>query len=139
MPRKSDERGFGFRAEGLLRILVGADAEQVLIAIEALGFRLPDREVFTTLTDLAVQLNQEAATIIIAFFARFSAIIENAIFELDEDPAPGEAEAARALETLIQLRKAFVFDLAEKRALTGKAIETAGKRIFIEPPTPGTI
>lgn len=38
MPRKADERGFGFRSEGLLRILLAADGEQVLIALEQLGF-----------------------------------------------------------------------------------------------------
>lgn len=123
MPRKSDERGFGFRANGLLRILTGADAEQVLIAIEALGFRLPDNAPIESLVELITVLHDETENIIKAFFLDLIEKIDRAIFELEEDPAPGEAEAARALRHLVARREAFRIDLAEKRAM----IEAKGK------------
>ena len=37
MPRSAADRGFGFKAAGLVRILTTADPEQVLIALEELG------------------------------------------------------------------------------------------------------
>jgi len=115
MPRPSDAREFGFRAEGILRILVAADPEQVLIAVEELGFRLPDRKPIETLTDLVQTASKESEELISDFIGEFTKAIEFAIFELEEDPAPGEARAARALKQLRERQKAFVLDLQRKR------------------------
>ena len=67
MPRRADERDFGFRKEGLLRILVGADAEQVLLAVEELGFTLPDRVPIDTLAGLLNELTVTTDNIVFGF------------------------------------------------------------------------
>lgn len=126
MPRKSDERGFGFRSTGILRILLAADAEQVLIAVEQLGFRLPDRAPFDSLTELVIQVHETTEQVIAEFFADLIKQLEFAIFELEEDPAPGEAEAARALRQLLARREAFLLDLQRKRNIITAELSSVG-------------
>lgn len=121
MPRKSDERGFGFRADGLLRILVRADAEQVLIAIEELGFRLPDRVPITNLVDLIASVHGEVESIVEDFIVDLARTVEAALDSLDLGVPPGhvehgQAQAERSLRQLVARRVQFQLALSEKRA-----------------------
>ena len=117
MGRPADERGFGFRAEGLLRILVAADAEQVLIAVEELGFRLPDRAPITSLTELIAEVHGKTETIINDFIADVAEAFEN-VFTSEPDLGTVAEHRDRFLRGLTQLKartRQFKLALQEKR------------------------
>ncbi len=44
MTRSAKARAFGFRAEGIIRVLEGADPREVKLALEALGLRIQDEQ-----------------------------------------------------------------------------------------------
>lgn len=98
MPRKADERGFGFRKKGLLRILANADAEQVLLAVEDLGFRLPDRAPIEGLVELFMEVHGTTEEIIAGFFLDMIEILVDAIHQV-----PNHDEEL-ALRTITQFR-----------------------------------
>jgi len=111
MPRSAADRKFGYKAAGLVRILTGADVTEVAKALEILGLDLRDPGLFEG--DLTNTL-----TLLFERFTRYSvarqveidllrADMDFAIKELFEDPAPGEAEAARALQKAIARGKAL--------------------------------
>lgn len=52
MPRSASDRKFGFKAAGLVRILTGADIEEVQKALEELGLEVQSSGFLDTLKDL---------------------------------------------------------------------------------------
>jgi len=124
MPRASDERGFGFRKEGLLRILTAADLEQVLLAVEELGFRLPDRKPIETLAELIIETHKESEALIDIFLKT----VFNTIGALPLDPS--DAQLQRQLAQLRARRRAFVLDLKRKRDLIEKNLKFTGESLF---------
>ena len=135
MPRKADERGFGFRSEGLLRILVGADAEQVLIAVEELGFRLPDRKPLETLVEVVTVAHGEAEDIIVRHLIDLEQSIRKALTTLDFGVPPGHVEhgqaaGERALRQLLARREQFALALEQKRRNVIEAIKRVDEVFF---------
>jgi len=127
MPRKSDERGFGFRADGILRILVAADAEQVLLAVEELGFRLPDRAPIETLGELVTELHGQTEAIIENFLNQAIEFIGDSIdiFQGDHSKHPtieDDARLVRAMQQFIARRREFTLDLKKKRIKIEEAV-----------------
>lgn len=56
MPRSATDRKFGFKAEGLVRILTGADIQEVQKALEELGLEVQSAGFLDTLKDLFDEL-----------------------------------------------------------------------------------
>lgn len=101
MTRSRADRNFGWRTAGIVRVLTGADVTEVAKALEILGLDLRDPGLFEG--DLT-----NALTVLLETFSKYRAArqieidllkidIDFAIRELFEDPAPGEAEAGKAL------------------------------------------
>lgn len=131
MPRKADERAFGFRTAGILRILAAADPEQVLDAVEELGFRLPDRAPIDSLTKLILETHKSIEEATRSFILESVTFLNLGIFELEEDPAPGEARAARALRQLKTRQEEFLLDLARKREEIEKKLQETTEQIIL--------
>ena len=126
MPRKSDERGFGFRKAGILRILVGADPEQVLLAVEELGFSLPDRAPIDSLTELIFEIFGETDKIVGDFVEDvFDRLEELWITVLGGREIQDFELAAfeRSMRQLRARRDQIRLDYAEKKKEAGKRVE----------------
>ena len=82
MSRSSEARAFGFRVEGLIRILVAADPEEVLKAMEALDIQLTEK---VTAFDLVLTLLGTFIAPLGAIFTLLEDVEELATF-LAQDP-----------------------------------------------------
>jgi len=120
MTRPADERAFGFRAKGILRILVAADPEQVLIAVEELGFRLPDIKPIGSLGEFIFEVHSESERVIGEFFTNLSILIGEIIPLLEHELPGGHSSAPhramqRALTQFRSRQNEFILDLRRKR------------------------
>lgn len=129
MPRSAADRRFGFKAKGLVRILTAADPAEILIALDELGL------VIQQPSTLFQEFGRLVADFLTAPFAEFInqfeqaiPIIERAIFELLEDPAPGEAESASELSTLIADLQAQADRVQAQRRLFRERLEALEKQ-----------
>ncbi len=101
MPRRANDRQFGFRSAGLVRILKAVDEDELLTALLELNLFFIDPtslfdELLTLITDTITPYSE-----LISFLEESLAVLALGVFELLEDPAPGEEEAARELQRLI--------------------------------------
>jgi len=126
MPRSRTDRSFGFRAPGLIRILIAADPEEVLKAMEALGIQLTDvPSIFDLVLDLFSVFVKPVAVVVnlLERVEKLAAFLErNPFAQIGTAGVPAQAvwadfkkEARNARLQLIKERAKFREDI-EKAA-----------------------
>lgn len=130
--RSKKSKDFGFDAAHLIRIFLAADPEQLLIAIETFGFRLPDHAPIESLGDLIVELHGEAAEAIGEFVVLVGAAVDFALEELFEMglETVHQVRSDRALSQLKTRVTELRLDLAKKRSKIENVVAQAKTNLF---------
>jgi len=138
MPRSKNDRSFGFRAPGLVRILTAADPAEVLTAMEALGIQLPEKTGFVQQMLLAARALFKPLDLFLSGLEVSARNFRHVITAAEADLAPGRGGTGAFVvegEDEKKRLKAFLLEIDNgrksvmlKRRSTERELETTAKQ-----------
>ena len=145
MTRSSADRGFGFRASGIARILTTADADEVLRALLLLGIDPQSEDAFTSLTESVVAIWAKPVGAVLAMFDTIVATIDEIVEIADGriTPLPGHDPAWETVLSAGTLAKRNTLatrgELEELQISFQRRMDEANAEYpqFVWPATPG--
>lgn len=135
MPRSSADRTFGFREKGISRILTSSDIDEVLKAVEKLGFRLPNRKPIADLIILVTGIQETSdkslTTFLISTEAQIQALTEIFYSEGIPQMTATQQMIDKALFDLGRSRNEILLTLRESQVRVISNLNELEKLVFL--------